>query len=450
MPSSSSPFSEPNAIFTVSQLNQRARQLLEISLTNVRVEGEISNLSRPASGHWYFTLKDAGAQVRCAMFRSRTSQLKFFPKEGDHVELRAKVSLYEQRGDYQLIVDHMKPAGEGALLMAFENLKRALQQEGLFDDAHKQPLPVVRRLAIITSPTGAVIRDMLTILKRRDPSIEVDVYPTQVQGKAATEQIVSAIQRANRDRRADLIILARGGGSLEDLWCFNEEAVARAVFASQLPIVSAIGHEPDVTIADYVADVRAPTPSAAAELISREREQSVQLIQQFTHRLYEAQQRSLSHYRQVTQYLSQRLSSPIHQIRSHQQYLDQLSHRMQGRVQQTRQDKQQHLTYLRQRLGYQDPIKRLEIHRQTLNQLRNRLQQQMKARLDVSHQQLAHHTHVLNSVSPLQVLSRGYSVTHDKDENVIFDAQVMKKGDRLHTRLHKGWLVSQITEIHSD
>ncbi|HCG79626.1 MAG TPA: exodeoxyribonuclease VII large subunit, partial [Oceanospirillales bacterium] len=247
-------------IFTVSDLNRRAKQMLEVSFASVRVEGEISNLARPSSGHWYFTLKDSGAQVRCAMFRSRAGMVKFQPKEGDKVEVRAKVSLYENRGDYQLIVDAMKPAGEGALLLAFEQLKRKLTAEGLFAEERKRPLPAVKRVAIITSPTGAAIHDMLTVLKRRWPMLEVDLYPAAVQGEEAPQQLINALYRANRDNMADAIIIGRGGGSLEDLWAFNNEVLAREIANSQLPVISAVGHEVDFTIADFVADMRAPTP----------------------------------------------------------------------------------------------------------------------------------------------------------------------------------------------
>ena len=272
-------------LFTVSQLNQRAKQLLEISFASIRVEGEISSLSRPSSGHWYFTLKDDRAQVRCAMFRSRAAMLKFQPKEGDKIELRGKVSLYENRGDYQLIVDTMKPAGEGALLLAFQQLKERLAAAGWFNEEYKKPLPAVNRVGVITSPTGAAVHDIITVFRRRSPAIEIDLYPTAVQGKEATAQIVAAIERANRDNRVDVLIVGRGGGSLEDLWCFNEEAVASAIFASRIPVVSAVGHEVDFTIADFVADVRAPTPSAAAELLSPDQGQQLQHLTQLRQRL---------------------------------------------------------------------------------------------------------------------------------------------------------------------
>src|SRR5690625_2927780 len=257
-------------VLSVSQLNRRSKQILETHLPLVWVEGEVSNLSRPSSGHWYFTLKDDQAQVRCAMFRNRNQLVRFNPAQGQQLLLRARVSLYEGRGDYQLIVEHMEEAGFGALQRAFEELKTRLSQEGLFASERKRPLPTLpKHIGVITSPTGAAIRDILSVLKRRFPAVPVTVLPVPVQGKEAAPAIVSALDLANRSELFDVLILARGGGSLEDLWPFNEEAVARAIYASRTPVVSAVGHEVDFSIADFVADVRAPTPSAAAELVDR-------------------------------------------------------------------------------------------------------------------------------------------------------------------------------------
>ena len=260
------------AVFTVSQLNRQSKELLETYLHRVQVSGEISNLARPHSGHWYFTLKDQRAQVRCAMFKSRSQYVQFAPKEGDQVLIHASVSLYEARGDYQLIVDKMESAGEGALKMAFEALKARLHQQGYFNPEYKKPLPShPRHLGIVTSPTGAAVKDIIAVLKRRFPALPISIYPTQVQGEVAAGQIVQAIERANRDALCDVLIVGRGGGSLEDLWPFNEERVAHAIFNSAIPIISAVGHEVDTSISDFVADLRAATPSAAAELVSPDR-----------------------------------------------------------------------------------------------------------------------------------------------------------------------------------
>lgn len=266
-------------VLSVSQLNRRAKMLLETQLPLLWIEGEISNLSQPSSGHWYFTLKDSAAQIRCAMFKGRNSRVRFAAQHGQQVLVRAKVSLYEGRGDYQLIVEHMEEAGIGALQRAFDELKYKLEQEGLFLEEHKKPLPTQpKRVALITSPTGAAVQDMVSVFARRYPLIDLVILPVAVQGVEAPAQIARAINMACRMRNIEAIIVGRGGGSLEDLWAFNEEVVARAIFASKIPLVSAVGHETDFTIADFVADSRAPTPSAAAELLSPDREEILSLI----------------------------------------------------------------------------------------------------------------------------------------------------------------------------
>lgn len=432
------------AIFTVSQLNQRAKQLLEISFANIRVEGEISGLSRPSSGHWYFTLKDDQAQVRCAMFRSRTALLKFLPKDGDRVELRAKVSLYENRGDYQLIVDAMKPAGEGALLLAFQQLKERLAQAGLFDEQHKQAIPVVRRIGVVTSPTGAAIHDILTVLRRRSPGIEVDLYPAAVQGREAAAQIVAAIERANRDNNVDVLIVGRGGGSLEDLWCFNEEAVAHAIYNSRIPVVSAVGHEVDFTIADFVADVRAATPSAAAELLSPDRNRQIQQLGQLKQRLWQTF-RGLQQQRQ-TQLLNlmHRLRGPERQIQYQGQHLDQLELRLSRAMQAGLQRRRLQLEKQHQALSHQHPERRLAEQRRLLTLLQQQLSRAMDSRLQKSQQQLAAQAQLLNSLSPLNVLGRGYSITCREDGSVVHAAADVQSGDVLRSRLRDSWIESTV------
>ncbi|OIV45744.1 exodeoxyribonuclease VII large subunit, partial [Sodalis sp. TME1] len=273
-------------IFTVSRLNKTVRELLEGEMGQVWLTGEISNFSQPASGHWYFTLKDDRAQVRCAMFRNTNRRTTFSPRNGQQVLVRATLTLYEPRGDYQLIAESMQPAGDGLLQQQFEQLKQQLSDEGLFSQQYKQPLPSpARRVGVITSASGAALHDILQVLKRRDPSLPVVVYPTAVQGQEAPAQIVRAIETANRRAECDVLIVGRGGGSLEDLASFNDERVARAIFASRLPVVSAVGHETDVTIADFVADLRAPTPSAAAELVSRNQLELLRQLQSQRQRL---------------------------------------------------------------------------------------------------------------------------------------------------------------------
>lgn len=440
-----------NSIFTVSQLNQRAKQLLEVSFASVRVEGEISNLSRPSSGHWYFTLKDAGAQVRCAMFRSRTGLLKFQPKEGDKVELRARVSLYENRGDFQLIVDAMKPAGEGALLLAFQQLKQKLTGMGLFDQERKRPLPeVIRRVAIITSPGGAAVHDMLTVLKRRWPMLEADIYPALVQGREAPAQIMNALQRANRDAQTDVIILGRGGGSLEDLWCFNDETLAHTIAASDIPVISAVGHETDFTIADFVADLRAPTPSAAAELISPDQEQIRLRAGQLYERLLRPQHQKLSQSAQYLLQLQQRLRGPQHILQSQSQQLDHLEMRLHQVMNQKLTNHQHQLSRVEQRLSHQHPRLVLDQYRRSLAQLQQQLERNAMESVRNRQNRLESQARLLHSVSPLNVLNRGYSISLNEEGQALHNARDLKPGDVIETRLKSDRIRSQITDIDYD
>ncbi|MAS26031.1 MAG: exodeoxyribonuclease VII large subunit [Oceanospirillaceae bacterium] len=437
-------------IFTVSQLNQRAKQLLEISFASIRVEGEISSLSRPSSGHWYFTLKDDRAQVRCAMFRSRTALLKFQPKEGDKVELRGKVSLYENRGDYQLIVDAMKPAGEGALLLAFQQLKERLAAAGWFNEEYKKPLPTAQRVGVITSPTGAAIHDILTVFRRRCPAIEIDLYPTAVQGKEATAQIVAAIERANRDNRVDVLIVGRGGGSLEDLWCFNEEAVAQAIFASAIPVVSAVGHEVDFTIADFVADARAPTPSAAAELLSPDQSQQVQYLTQLRQRLLQGFRRTQQQRRQMINNLSVRVRGPERALQQLAQQTDQLELRLKRAFQVQNRSRQERLQNLQRNLANQHPERRLKEQRQVLQLLEKQITASMRQQLQKASQQLGSQARLLQGLSPLNVLSRGYSITTDVNQSVIQHADQLSAGDRIRSRLQHGWVESEVLQTGNE
>ncbi len=439
------------AVFTVSQLNERARQLLEVSFTSVRVEGEISNLARPSSGHWYFTLKDQSAQIRCAMFRSRTSMVKFQPKEGDKVELRGKVSLYANRGDYQLIVDQMKPAGEGALLLAYEELKRKLAAEGLFDEQYKRPLPQrINRVAVITSATGAAIHDILTVLRRRWPLLEIDLYPAMVQGPQASYELMQALSSANRDQRADIIIIGRGGGSLEDLWCFNDENLARTIASSSIPVISAVGHEVDFTIADFVADQRAATPSAAAELISPNQRQVSLHIQQQLRQLQDGLHRRIFQSETKVKQLSQRLRSPQQLLKQQAQRLDIAEMRLQQLQKQRLQQRQLRINQLHKRLQNQHPNKLVTQQQDSITGLYQRLQQAIKQQTDRKGRQLSHHVAVLQSLSPLNVLARGYSITRHKDGRVIDSANAVEIDEIITTRLQQGNIVSKIVQIDGD
>ncbi|MFS8609180.1 MAG: exodeoxyribonuclease VII large subunit, partial [Gammaproteobacteria bacterium] len=321
----------PRDVYTPSRLNREARMLLERGLPALWLEGEISNFSRPSSGHWYFSLKDEAAQIRCAMFRQRNVLARFTPKDGMHVQARGRVSLYEPRGDYQFILDYIEEAGEGLLRRKFEELKNKLAAEGLFDPARKRSLPKIpRRIGVITSPTGAAIRDILHILKRRFCSIPVLIYPVQVQGAAAAPQIAAAIRLAGRRAECDVLILARGGGSLEDLWAFNEEIVARAIYECPIPIVSGVGHEVDFTIADFVADVRAPTPSGAAELVVPDSAEWVRAFATLERRLTSTLRRLLNERIQRMDWLTRRLQrrNPRFELEQHAQRLDELERRL--------------------------------------------------------------------------------------------------------------------------
>ena len=437
-----------NDVFTVSQLNQRAKQLLEITFSSVKVEGEISNLSRPSSGHWYFTLKDKGAQVRCAMFRSRTAQVKFQPKEGDKIVVRGKVSLYENRGDYQLIVDAMKPAGEGQLQQAFIQLKQKLGAEGLFNPEHKQSLPAeIKRIAVITSPTGAAIHDILTVLNRRFPAIEVDIYPVQVQGQEAAQQMIWSINQVNSDARVDVIIVGRGGGSIEDLWSFNDENLARAIFHSPLPIVSAVGHEVDFTIADFVADVRAPTPSAAAELLSPNQEEYISRLSALNSRLENSIQQQLQNKQWQLQSAKRGLQHPGDKLSQYAQTLDMLELRLQQSQQNALNKLMQRLTKGQQRLQQQSPANKLQKIEAQLGFLQQRLTRSMKQYLASKGERLQQNALLLNAVSPLQTLGRGYAILQTGTDAVIRDSHDVKKGDLISARIGHGKLELSVEKV---
>lgn len=444
-----------NDVFTVSQLNQRAKQLLEITFSSVKVEGEISNLSRPSSGHWYFTLKDKGAQVRCAMFRSRTAQIKFQPKEGDQIIVRGKVSLYENRGDYQLIVDAMKPAGEGQLQQAFIQLKQKLGAEGLFNPEHKRALPAaIKRIAVITSPTGAAIHDILTVLKRRFPAIEVDIYPVQVQGQYAAQQMIWSINQANSDARnapeeqaTDVIIIGRGGGSIEDLWSFNDEQLARTIFHSDLPIVSAVGHEVDFTIADFVADIRAPTPSAAAEMLSPNREEYLSRLQALSARLENSIQQQLQNKQWQLQSAQRGLQHPGDKLSQYAQTLDMLELRMQQSQKNNLDRLLKKLTQSQQRLQQQSPVNKLQQIETQLGYFQQRLRNAMKQLLSNKAERLQQNALLLNAVSPLQTLGRGYAILQTPTEVVIRDSHDVKKGDLISARIGHGSLELTVEKV---
>lgn len=437
-------------IYSVSQLNQSVRLMLENQLGAVWLTGEVSNFSQPVSGHWYLSLKDENAQVRCAMFRMKNLRVSFRPTNGMQVLVRANVSLYEPRGDYQLIIESMHLAGEGLLMQQFEALKLKLAAEGLFAQHLKKNLPhFSKAVGIITSKTGAALQDILHILQRRDPSLKIIIYPTAVQGKDAATEIAQMIELANQRQEVDVLIVGRGGGSLEDLWCFNEEMVARAIFHSHLPVISAVGHETDVTIADFVADVRAPTPSAAAELVSRNQTELLQQLQYRRQRLEIALDRLFAEKQQKLKHLSLRLHNqhPQTQLRIQQQLITQLSHRLQQSLRHRWQKKAENLTALSIRL-YKNPLPlRLQQYEQQLAQLKVRLNSHMNLTLSLQQKQLAHLCGKLDSLSPLKVLARGYSITQNQQNLTIRSIKEVNIGEHIKTRLTDGDIISQVIRL---
>ncbi|WP_258286259.1 exodeoxyribonuclease VII large subunit [Aggregatibacter actinomycetemcomitans] len=437
-------------IYSVSQLNQSVRLMLENQLGQVWLTGEISNFTQPVSGHWYLSLKDENAQVRCAMFRMKNLRVGFRPSNGMQVLVRASVSLYEPRGDYQLIIESMHLTGEGLLMQQFEALKLKLAAEGLFAQNHKKNLPhFSQAVGIITSKTGAALQDILHILQRRDPSLKVIIYPTAVQGKDAAAEIAQMIEIANRRQEADVLIVGRGGGSLEDLWCFNEEIVARAMFHSVIPIISAVGHETDITIADFVADLRAPTPSAAAELVSRDQTELLQQLQYRQQRIEIALDRIFIEKKRQLQHLFLRLQNqhPQAQLRIQQQLIAQLRHRLQQSLCHHRQKTAENLTALSARL-YKNPLPlKLQQQKQLLAQLKVRLNSEMNLKVGLQQKQLAHLCGKLDSLSPLKVLARGYSITQNQHNQAITSIHAVNIGEQIQTRVADGIIISQINRL---
>lgn len=432
-------------IFTVSRLNAEVRLLLENEMGIVWLVGEISNFSAPVSGHWYLTLKDSRAQVKCAMFRGNNRRVTFKPANGNQVLVKARLSLYEPRGDYQLIIESMQPEGDGRLQQEFEELKMKLAAEGLFAQTNKLPLPEhPKRVGIITSKTGAALYDILDVLKRRDPSLPVVIYPTMVQGDDAAIQIAQAIGRANSRNECDVLIVGRGGGSLEDLWCFNNEILARTIAASQIPIISAVGHEVDMTIADFVADVRAPTPSAAAELVSRDNSHKDQSLVAKQHKLASAMRYYLSQQKQQSAQLLHRLERqhPSYQLQRQSQQLDELDMRLRRAMQHFIDTRQQAVERKHHRLQLNSPAKHLAQQKSRLERVEHKLLDAMDRKLLTMRHQLAIAAEKLDTVSPLATLKRGYSITQTEQGKVVTSADDVKTGDLLVTRLANG-------EIHS-
>lgn len=446
------PSSQQQQVFTVTRLNSAVRMILEQDLGLVWLTGELSNLAMPSSGHWYFSLKDLGAQVRCAMFKGNNRRVTFRPQDGMQVLVQARVSLYEPRGDYQLIIESMQPAGDGMLALRFEELKRRLGAEGLFDEGRKRPLPrEPRAVGLITSATGAALHDMLTVLKRRAPDLPVFIYPTQVQGSAAIGQIVAAIALANRRAEVDVLIVGRGGGSLEDLWCFNEEAVARAIANSSIPVISAVGHEVDVTISDFAADLRAPTPSAAAELVAPDNQARIQRLAHLWQRLAQGIGRHQTAARHGFALLQKRLDhqDPKRRLEQQSQRLDELSARLQQLMNQRLHQGERRLANLELRLQGKSPERLLAAGKRRHQLAEERLYALIAKRQDLASHRLAMLTARLDGVSPLATLGRGYSITRTQSGEVISRAAQVSAGQTLVTTLAEGHLQVRVEEVHN-
>jgi len=441
--------SDNRQVLSVSNLNRQVAMLLEQQVGTVWLEAEIGQFTAASSGHWYLTLKDSHAQVRCAMFKFKNRSVRQQPKQGDRVLVKASVSLYQPRGEYQLVLEMLMPAGSGRLQLELEQLKRKLDAQGLFSVERKQPLPQpIRRVGIITSATGAALQDILSVLARRDPGMQVVIYPCQVQGDSAAGQLVSAIETANRRNEVDLLLLSRGGGSLEDLWCFNSEALAHAIADSQLPLVSAVGHEVDVTIADLVADLRAATPSAAAELISQDSNQRQAALDQLQARLVNAKQLQLQQYLHQLEQLDHQLQrqDPAVKLATLQQQFDEREFRLRQALSNRLQTAGQKRQSLHTRLQLQHPQSRLNSGQQALTSLSQRLHQAQQQQLKQAEQRWQEQMHALDLVSPLAVLARGYSITSQAGR-IIKQASQVEPGQRLTTRLAQGEISSEVISV---
>lgn len=431
-------------IYSVSRLNREARFLLEGNFPLLWVEGEISNFAAPHSGHWYFSLKDNQAQVRCAMFKPHNRKLGFIPKDGMQVILKARVSLYEGRGDFQLLTEHLEEAGLGKLQQAFEALKRKLHEAGLFDTAHKKPLPSIPKcIGIVTSPTGAAIQDILSILKRRFPSTPVILYPTLVQGESAAPAIVNAIQKANQRNECDVLIVTRGGGSLEDLWPFNEEIVAHAIYQSSIPTISAVGHEIDFTIADFVADLRAPTPSAAAELVTPDKNELLETLLHQQKHFFRIIQQECQQQQHVLTLLKQQIKHyhPQHKLQEQSQTLDYAENKLYLLQQQQLQKAKQKVTQLVAAIKSQTPLHQITEIRHRLQLKKERLINLVTSSLKKEQSQLTELAAKLDALSPLATLSRGFSITlNKKTQRIIRSTKDIKAGEIIEVKLMEGTL----------
>lgn len=444
---------QERSVFSVSGLNSAVARLLEQEFAWVWVEGEISNLATPASGHIYFTLKDASAQVRCAMFRGRNRELKFRPENGSQVVVRCKVSLYEARGDYQLIVDRMEQAGAGALQKKFEELKQKLAAEGLFSEAGKQSLPEVPAcIGVITSRTGAAIRDVLSVIARRFPSVPVKLFPVPVQGEESAPAICHALELAQQYGACDVLLLVRGGGSLEDLWSFNEESVARAIFNCSIPVVSGVGHEVDITIADFVADHRAATPTAAAETVTPDQQAWMQTLDWYQSRLQQLAGEKITRAGERLSWLRTRLTQqhPLANLQRLGQRVNDIDKRMRMTMDYKIRAASDRMQHLHTRLLSCSPAINIRNYRNNIERLQQQAQFHIRSAVEQRKSHLSTLASTLNAISPLQTLSRGYSITSNADGQAITNTDSVSQNELINTRLHSGQLISRIEKIIRD
>jgi exodeoxyribonuclease VII large subunit len=443
-------FSE-KTILTVSRLTALLRGVLEENFEQLWVQGEVSNLSYPSSGHCYFTLKDSGAQLRCVMFKGSVKNLKFRLTDGMALIARGRISVYDQRGEYQLICEYLEPAGVGALQTAFVQLKEKLAGEGLFAESHKVALPrFPRKVGVITSPTGAAVHDILNVLKRRFASLEVLIYPVRVQGEGAALEIARAIDEMNRLAEVDVLIVGRGGGSLEDLWAFNEEVVARSVYRSKIPVISAVGHETDWSICDFVADLRAPTPSAAAELVISSAEELRSQLEALSHRLRKSVENRLNSYNRQLESLSRALRDPGTMLGNLAQRMDDLNGRLELGLRVAVSRRRDRFERLQDSLYHNNPKTVADALRQHIALLSVRAESQLSQRLEGFRQEFGDKAARLEVLSPLKTLARGYAIaTCGSSGTVVTDAGQLAVGEQLTLKLFLGQVKCRIEELES-
>ena len=436
-------------IYNVTRLNREVRSVLDTGFPLIWLEGEISNLACPASGHWYLSLKDSTAQVRCAMFRTRNRLLKFVPRNGMQVIVRAKVGLYEPRGEFQLVIEHMEEAGEGALRQQFEQLKNKLNTLGLFSSEIKKSLPgMPKRIGVITSPTGAAIHDVLTTLKRRFSSLEVIIYPVSVQGKPAAEDISKTIKLANKRNECDVLLVTRGGGSLEDLWSFNEETVAYAIYESTIPVISAVGHDIDFTIADFVADVRAATPTAAAELVSPDTKHLVKQLNIYQSRLNKMITSKIQYKKEKVKQLAKNIIHPGRYIEQTNQRLDEITYRLKKTIQSNITGYKLELNQIGSRFTLLDPSHQIHLQQEKITHFFQRLKTAQVNKLNKLGQRFIHSTSTLDAISPLATLDRGYAyVKLPKNDTIIRSSKQLRINDKVETRLATGSFTAVVNKI---